>query len=128
MSPRRPLRALRALGLSAALCLAAALTAPAFAQPQTPPPTPSGMPASAELGDAAPAKVAETFEASPHLEPMRYRHLWIAYGAIWLLVFVFVFRTWRTSQQTSAELDGLKRRLAELEGRSPGAQGGPDGD
>lgn len=65
---------------------------------------------------AAPGSMPEAFKAE-RLEELRYKHLWIAYGAIWLIVFVFVFRTWRSGEATAAELDGLKARLAKLEGR-----------
>lgn len=113
---------LRTLALLAALAAPAAMTGSALAQNDAPA-------AAATEGQAAPAaaeapgRVVDTFEASPALEPMRYRHLWIAYSAIWFLVFFFMFRTWKTSQSTAAELDGLKRRLADLEGK-----GGTDGN
>ncbi|MCA9538971.1 MAG: hypothetical protein KC620_08780 [Myxococcales bacterium] len=71
---------------------------------------------------AAPAMPTQ-FERTEALEDMRYKHLWIAYGAVWLLVFAFVFRTWRRSEATASELNGLKARLAELEGRSGGGGG-----
>ena len=38
--------------------------------------------------------------------------------SIWLLVFGFAFRTWQRTRDTGAELDELKRRLAELEARN----------
>ncbi len=112
---------LRTLALLAALAAPAAFSAPALAQNDAPA-------AAATEGQATPAaepegKVIDTFEASAELEPMRYRHLWIAYSAIWFLVFFFMFRTWKTSQATAAQLDGLKRRLADLEGK-----GGTDGN
>lgn len=98
--------------------LFAALAAPAAVIAQT------NTPAVAEATEAAaPGKVVDTFQTSAELEPMRYRHLWIAYSAIWFLVFFFMFRTWKNSQRTAAELDGLKRRLADLEGK-----GGDGGD
>lgn len=112
----RPLRTLRALAFAATLSAAGL----ALAQPQTPPP--GEAPASAmvdEKGEVPNAgKVVDTFETSPDLEPMRYRHLWIAYSAIWLLVFGFMFRTYKKSEATQAELELLKRRLADLEGKN----------
>ena len=66
----------------------------------------------------APAKVRKTpdsFERTARLESMRYRHLWLAYGFIWLVVFLFVFRTWKLHQGNSAELEALTRRLKALE-------------
>lgn len=106
---------LRTLALLAALAAPAAFGGVASAQ-NAAAETPAATPA------AEPAKVVDTFEASTDLEAMRYRHLWIAYSAIWLLVFGFMFRTYKNSQQTTAELEVLKRRLAELEGK-----GAPDG-
>lgn len=47
---------------------------------------------------------------------LRHRHLWIAYGLIWMSVYGFVFRTWQRTRETAAELEMLKGRLAELEG------------
>lgn len=95
-------RPLRALALFACLTAGGLLAEPAHAQTDVP----------------NEGKVVETFEASPDLEPMRYRHLWIAYSAIWLLVFGFMYRTWKKSEATHAELEVLKRRLAELEGKN----------
>lgn len=77
-------------------------------------------PATEQTEAAAPGSMPDAFKAE-RLEELRYKHLWIAYGAIWLIVFVFVFRTWRSGEATAAELDGLKARLAKLEGRD-GAQ------
>ncbi len=106
----RPLRTLRALAF------AATLSAAGLALAQTPA---ADAPASA-AGDEVPnaGEVVDTFETSPDLEPMRYRHLWIAYSAIWLLVFGFMFRTYKKSEATQAELELLKRRLADLEGKN----------
>lgn len=83
-------------------------------------PAPVAAPAEAEAGStAAPAVAKDRFEAAERLEELRYRHLWIAYGLIWLLVFVFVFRTWSRGQGTDKELRALESRMKELEdGRS----------
>ena len=53
--------------------------------------------------------------AEARAEELRYRHLWIAYGMVWLIIFIFVLRTWRMNQATTSELQALKRRLAKLE-------------
>lgn len=99
------LRAVLVPALFAGLLSTAALALPAAAQDEAP----AAEPAAPEMPDA--------FAKAERLEALRYRHLWIAYGAIWLIVFVFVFRTWRSSTALSTELDGLKSRLAELEAR-----------
>ncbi len=62
-------------------------------------------------------KTPTKFERAERLEAMRYRHLWIAYGLVWLMVFFFMFKTYRLGQTTAGELDQLKRRLSELEGQ-----------
>jgi hypothetical protein len=53
--------------------------------------------------------------AEQRAEAMRYQHLWIAYSMVWLIIFTFVFRTWKMNQATAGELDSLKKRLAKLE-------------
>jgi len=50
-------------------------------------------------------------------EALRYQNLWIAYAAVWLIIFLFVIRTWKMNQGTVVEIDALKRRLAKLENR-----------
>lgn len=97
---------IRAAAVAAALTLGAAWIAPAAAQD----PAPAGQ-------EAAAPEMPDAFAKAERLEALRYQHLWIAYGAIWLIVFVFVFRTWKSSTALTGELDGLKARLAELEGR-----------
>lgn len=49
------------------------------------------------------------------LEELRYKHLWIAYSLIWLIVFVFMYRTYKVGTANRASLDALKSRLALLE-------------
>ena len=67
------------------------------------------------------AAVAKSdFEKTQRLETLRYRHLWIAYGAAWLIIFGFSLRTWRSAERTETELTELKRRLAQLEGKQNG--------
>lgn len=101
---------LRAAAVAAALTLGAAWASPAAAQDQAP-----AAPEAAQ--EAAAPEMPDAFAKAERLEALRYQHLWIAYGAIWLIVFVFVFRTWKSSTALTGELDGLKARLAELEGR-----------
>ena len=62
------------------------------------------------------AAVINQFKAAEaRNEELRYKHLWVAYSMVWILVFVFVLRTWKLNNTTTAELDSLKRRLAKLE-------------
>ncbi len=49
------------------------------------------------------------------LEDLRYKHLWIAYSLIWLIVFVFMYRTYKVGTENRARLEALKSRLALLE-------------
>ena len=80
-----------------------------------------------EQSSATPSKTStakvrntpDSFERTARLESMRYRHLWLAYGFIWLIVFLFVFRTWKLNQSNSVELDALTRRLKALESDEP---------
>ncbi len=90
----------KTMARAAAVSLGLALLAPALAQ------------------DAPPEAAKTAFEKTERLENLRYRHLWIAYGTIWLVVFGFAFRTWQRSERTAKELDDLKSRLADLEGRN----------
>ena len=80
--------------------------------------TPEANQAATTSGESK-VKMPSKFERAQRLDEMRYRHLWIAYGLIWFLVFFFMFRTHKLGRETSGELDELKRRLAELE-RSDG--------
>lgn len=68
----------------------------------------------------APAAATSDFAKTQRLEELRYRHLWIAYGAAWLIVFGFVWRTWKQAEETDRSLADLKRRVAEMEGKSDG--------
>ena len=107
---------------AAAPAPAAAAPAPAAAAPApaaaAPAPAAAPPPAAGYGKDAA--KAAQPFQRDPSLEEMRYQHLWVAYGAIWLIIFLFVFRTWRQGDRTAGELEDLKSRLAELESRNDG--------
>ena len=80
--------------------------------------TPTANQAATTSGESQ-VKTPSKFERAQRLDEMRYRHLWIAYGLIWFLVFFFMFRPHQLGRETSGELDELKRRLAELE-RSDG--------
>lgn len=55
------------------------------------------------------------FEKEERLEEMRYKHLWLAYSFVWIIVFVFIRQTWQRNQATVQRLDELKTRLAKLE-------------
>ncbi len=66
--------------------------------------------------DAPPPPAQSAFQVSEELEAMRYRHLWIAYGVIWLFVFGFVWRNWKLERATSRELAALEARIGDLEG------------
>lgn len=107
----RPL--IRGLLLMGALGLAA----PALAQDAPVAAEKAADAAAVEAGEAG-QKVPDAFAKAERLQEMRYKHLWIAYSAIWLIVFVFMFRTWKQSQGTRDQLEGLKARLAELEARN----------
>ena len=63
-----------------------------------------------------PKPIDKFVAARARAEKLRYRHLWLAYAAAWLLIFLFVFRTWKMNQGTTDEIETLKRRLAKLEG------------
>lgn len=82
---------------SAAASAAAALLAPAWVWAQTTEPVDKFV---AE-GDA--------------LEAMKYRHLWIAYAVIWLLIMVFVWRTARRQADLKKDLEHLSARVDEME-------------
>ena len=56
----------------------------------------------------------EQLNARGAAEELRYRHLWIAYALVWLIIFVFVFRTWKMNQGT-CRIKALKSRLKKLE-------------
>ncbi len=55
------------------------------------------------------------FAASDALEEMKYRHLWIAYATIWILIMVLVWRTARRQAETAKDLQALTARMDELE-------------
>ena len=49
------------------------------------------------------------------LEDLRYKHLWVAYSMVWIVIFVFIRQTWQRSQAVSGRLEELKSRLIALE-------------
>ena len=49
------------------------------------------------------------------LEDLRYKHLWIAYSLVWVVIFLFIRQTWQRSQAVSGRLEELKSRLVALE-------------
>ena len=77
--------------------------------------TPKAATDQAEVPGLRTKSIKKFAAAEARLEELRYRHLWIAYGMVWLIIFIFVFRTWKMNQTTTSELQALKRRLAKLE-------------
>ena len=68
-----------------------------------------------ESGDVY--RPVDTAEREAALESLRYKHLWIAYGLIWLIIFLFMYRTYQVGRRNRETLDTLKARLAQLEKR-----------
>lgn len=54
-------------------------------------------------------------EKEQRLEDLRYKHLWIAYSFVWIIIFIFIRQTWSRSQAVSSRLEELKVRLIKLE-------------
>lgn len=50
------------------------------------------------------------------LEELRYKHLWIAYSVVWLVIFFFLRSTWKRSEAVAARLEELKERVKRAEG------------
>jgi len=73
----------------------------------------------AQAQDQAQPQANETAQAEAakeqRLEDLRYKHLWIAYALIWLIIFSFIRSTWKRSEAVSERLDELKGRLKRLE-------------
>lgn len=55
------------------------------------------------------------FAANTDLDAMKYRHLWLAYGVIWLLIMAFVARTARRQSELKKDLDLLSARVDDME-------------
>jgi hypothetical protein len=53
--------------------------------------------------------------ASEGLEEMKYRHLWLAYAFIWLLIMVLVARTAKRQAALAQDLQSLSARVEEME-------------
>ena len=49
------------------------------------------------------------------LNELRYKHLWIAYSLVWLIIFMFIKRTWSRSQAVEQRLIELQSRVNQLE-------------
>lgn len=80
-------------------------------------------PASLLAQDAAPSTdpvQIKAFEKAERMSDLRHKHLWLAYGAAWLIIGAFVWRTHSMSKQTDAELTALKRKIERLEGQQNG--------
>lgn len=68
--------------------------------------------------DAAPASEAKqikAFEKAERLTQLRHKHLWLAYGAVWLIICGFVWRTHGMARATEGELQALKKKIEALE-------------
>lgn len=73
---------------------------------------------SAVAQDAAPASEAKqikAFEKAERLTELRHKHLWMAYGAAWLVICGFMWRTNGMSRKTEGELLALKKKIEALE-------------
>jgi hypothetical protein len=77
------------------------------------------LPAGAAMAqDAAPASEAKQikeFEKAERLTELRHKHLWLAYGAAWLIICGFMWRTHGMSRKTEGELVSLKKKIEALE-------------
>ena len=74
--------------------------------------------AQADAPDASAAttpKQIKEFEKAERLTDLRHKHLWIAYGAVWLIICSFIWRTHGMSKATNAELQALKRKIEAFE-------------
>lgn len=71
-------------------------------------------PSARELTAKAAKEDFETVKEA-RLNELRYKHLWIAYSLVWLIIFVFIRGTWRRSQAVEENLQSLQSRLAKLE-------------
>ncbi len=70
---------------------------------------------SEKQGSSLAAKDDFNSDREARLEELRYKHLWIAYSFVWLIIFLFIRQTWQRSQAVSNRLDELKSRLIKLE-------------
>ena len=129
MPPRLTLLTQRAAPLGAALLLApllalSPLASPARAEEPAAPAAEAPAPAAEAPAPApAPTIAAQSPETAAaeaareeRLEELRYKHMWLAFGAVWVILFVFVRQTYARSAAVGARLDELKARVATLEG------------
>ena len=76
-------------------------------------------PARLQVAQKAPKIQADQDESErlkeTRLNELRYKHLWIAYSIVWLIVFVFIRGTWRRSQAVEQRIIELQTRLSKLE-------------
>lgn len=83
-----------------------------------------GLAQDAPAGEAAaPATTAaakKDFAKEARLRDLRHKHLWMAYGAVWLIIFGFIWRTHALSRKTDGELQRLKVKLEALEAKHDG--------
>ena len=92
-------------------------TTPSSAEPVTDPTTGSA--------DAMKAREPSASELAKEqrLEDLRYKHLWIAYSIVWLVIFMFIRSTWKRSEAVAARLDELKGRVKRLEAQRSSEEG-----
>jgi heme exporter protein D len=53
--------------------------------------------------------------AEAALDEMKYRHLWLAYAAIWLLIMALVARTAKRQAALAKDLQAISARVDEME-------------
>lgn len=88
------------------------LAAPALGHAQ------DAAPAAAEAASPeTEAAATSDFTKAERLSALRHTHLWLAYGAVWLVFFGFLWRTHAMSRRTEGELQALKRKIESLEGK-----------
>ena len=63
------------------------------------------------------SKDAFAAERDQRKKELEYKHMWIAFGAAWLIIFLFVRKTWARHQSVEHRLDELKERLKHLESK-----------
>lgn len=69
------------------------------------------------------AKEQAELAKEQRLEELRYKHLWIAYSIVWLVIFMFIRSTWKRSEAVAARLDELKGRVKRLEAQRSSEEG-----
>ncbi len=71
--------------------------------------------ATAALAQEPTEPVRQFAAAEAALEEMKYRHLWLAYGAIWLFIMALVARTAKRQAGLAKDLQALSLRVEEME-------------